>query len=219
MARRAMPCGLGITHSFATLWKRIRLRRKACGLHAVYRGDLRSMIEILTGTHRPGNNTLKVAREYQRLLKRMELAHGLLDLAELPADAFGPRAQRHPAIARWQEERLRPASAVLVLSPEYNGSMPGVLKALIDAMDPDLWKRKPVLLTGIATGRAGNLRGLDHLSNVFLHMGAWVHPDKLPISRLGSLWQGEGLEDSTFERMGQQVQAFAKDFLNSAEEG
>lgn len=213
MPRRAMPCGLGITHSFGTLWKRNRLRRMPSCRDDEEPNDLRSMIEILTGTHRPGNNTIKVAREYGRLLDRMEKPYGLLDLADLPADAFGPRSDRHPAIAQWQEARLKPASGILVVSPEYNGSMPGVLKALIDAVDPGIWKRKPVLLTGIATGRAGNLRGLDHLSNVFLHLGAWVHPDKLPISRLGSLWEGEGLEASTRERMGQQIEAFQGDFL------
>ncbi len=176
------------------------------------------MIEVLCGTHRPGNNTLKVVHVYAELLGELGLDHAILDLADLPADAFGPRAERHPAIQAWQEQRVGPASGVVVVSPEYNGSMPGVLKALLDAMDPAVWKRKPVLLSGIATGRAGNLRGMDHLSNVFLHMGAWVHPDKLPISRLGTLWEGQGerpgLEAATRSRMAQQVAAFQADFLD-----
>jgi len=38
------------------------------------------------------------------------------------------------------------------------------------------------MLVGVASGRAGNLRGMDHLTGVFNHVGSIVFPNKLPIS-------------------------------------
>jgi NAD(P)H-dependent FMN reductase len=207
----------GITHSIQQRVEKEAPPAKtfvqAAGREADCWNDLRGMIELVCGTHRPGNNTIKVVRVYAELLAERGVPHRILELAALPSDAFGPRSERHPDIQAWQEERLRPATAMVLVSPEYNGSIPGVLKALIDALDPGLWKGKPILLAGVATGRAGNLRGMDHLSDIMMHLGAWVHPDKLPISSLSGLWEGEGLEPKTRERMGQQIDAFRRDFL------
>ena len=45
---------------------------------------------------------------------------------------------------------------------------------------------------GIATGRAGNLRGMDHLSGILIHMKSIVYPRLLPISRVNELMDEEG---------------------------
>jgi NAD(P)H-dependent FMN reductase len=44
------------------------------------------------------------------------------------------------------------------------------------------WHRKKVLLTGVSTGRAGNLRGMEHLTGVWLYLKMHVHHNRLPIS-------------------------------------
>jgi chromate reductase len=49
-----------------------------------------------------------------------------------------------------------------------------------------------VALLGVASGRAGNLRGMDHLTGILNYLGAIVMPDKLPISRIGELLDAEG---------------------------
>ena len=42
-------------------------------------------------------------------------------------------------------------------------------------------------MLGVAAGRAGNLRGMDHLTGVMNYLGSIVMPDKLPISSINSL--------------------------------
>ena len=72
--------------------------------------------------------------------------------------------------------------------PEYNGSYPGILKLMIDNTDvKKAWAHKKVLLTGVSSGRAGNLRGMEHLTGVLLHMKMLVHPNRLPISLVDTL--------------------------------
>ena len=72
--------------------------------------------------------------------------------------------------------------------PEYNGSYPGILKLMIDNTDiSKVWWHKKVLLTGVSTGRAGNLRGMDHLTGSLLYLKMLVHPNRLPISVVDKL--------------------------------
>jgi NAD(P)H-dependent FMN reductase len=81
--------------------------------------------------------------------------------------------------------------------PEYNGSYPGVLKAMIDITDvKKVWWWKKALLTGVSTGRAGNLRGMDHITGSLHHLNVFVHPNKLPISMIDKVMDGMGVINS-----------------------
>ncbi|MBK8705893.1 MAG: hypothetical protein IPN33_21635 [Saprospiraceae bacterium] len=63
-------------------------------------------------------------------------------------------------------------------------------------------------MVGIATGRAGNLRGIDQLTGVLNHVGTIVLPNKLPISRIYSIMnkQGEIVDIPTLKVMQKQVE-------------
>ena len=92
-----------------------------------------------------------------------------------------------------------PANHFLIVSPEYNGSIPGYLKLFIDAISVHRLKEcfagKRAALVGVASGRAGNLRGNDHLSSILHHIGCNVVPGALPISKIGSVMNDEGQLD------------------------
>ena len=93
---------------------------------------------------------------------------------------------------KMEEAFLKPASKFIIIMPEYNGSYPGILKLMIDNTDvAKVWWHKKVLLTGVSTGRAGNLRGMDHLTGVLLHLKMIVHPNRLPISVVDKLLDRE----------------------------
>lgn len=102
----------------------------------------------------------------------------------------------HPVIAEIQAEYILGATKLVFIAPEYNGSFPGTLKTFIDAISvhryPENFSAKPVALIGISSGRAGNLRGLDHLADVLLHMGAHLMSKKLPISLANKLLDETG---------------------------
>ncbi|NUA32107.1 NAD(P)H-dependent oxidoreductase [Cupriavidus basilensis] len=67
------------------------------------------------------------------------------------------------------KDQLRCADAVLLASPEYNFSIPGVLKNTLDwiSRPPDpVLSRKPVAIIGASTGRLGTARAQYHLRQV-----------------------------------------------------
>lgn len=143
------------------------------------------MITIISGTNRD-NNTKKVALEYQRLLKEKNIESVLLALDEKDVSI------RNDSFMKMEEAFLKPASKFIIIMPEYNGSYPGILKLMIDNTDvAKVWWHKKVLLTGVSTGRAGNLRGMDHLTGVLLHLKMIVHPNRLPISVVDKLLDRE----------------------------
>ncbi|MFT3980403.1 MAG: NAD(P)H-dependent oxidoreductase [Ferruginibacter sp.] len=140
------------------------------------------MITIISGTNRNDNNTKKVALEYQRLLAEKNVESSVLALDEVNV------LVRDQDFIRMEEDILKPTEKYIIIMPEYNGSYPGILKLMIDNTNvQQTWWHKKVLLTGVSTGRAGNLRGMEHLTGSLLHMKMLVHPNRLPISVVNTL--------------------------------
>ena len=87
-------------------------------------------------------------------------------------------------IAQVFQQYIAGAEKILIVMPEYNGSFPGILKLFIDAMPHALLSGKKTALCGVATGRGGNLRGMDHLTGILHYLNADVMPFKLPLSAI-----------------------------------
>ncbi len=150
--------------------------------YILFNSNAHLMITIISGTNRPQSNTKLVAKEYQRLLAEKGVEAGLLALDELDI------CRRNELFTVMEEKYLIPAKNFIIVMPEYNGSFPGILKLMIDlSMVEKAWWHKKVLLTGVSTGRAGNLRGMEHLTGTLLHMKMLVHPNRLPISTVHTL--------------------------------
>jgi chromate reductase, NAD(P)H dehydrogenase (quinone) len=163
------------------------------------------MYTIISGTNRKGSNTIRVALQYQELLLEKGIEARLLSLEGLPV------LERNPTFEAVEHEFLVPAQKFIFISPEYNGSIPGVLKCVFDVSDIKLaWAGKKALLTGVSTGRAGNLRGMEHLTGILHYMRVVVHPNKLPISIVDRLFNGtdEIADRATRLAIDQQVEEF-----------
>jgi chromate reductase, NAD(P)H dehydrogenase (quinone) len=163
------------------------------------------MVTIISGTNRKYSNTFKIAREYQLMLQEKGIEAGLLSLEELDL------LQYNTAFETIENEVLIPSSHFIIISPEYNGSFPGVLKLLFDtSRSHEIWFNKKALLTGVSTGRAGNLRGMDHLSDVLNHIKVTVHPNKLPISAINKVMDTDGriIDNNTLKAIHQQLDEF-----------
>jgi NAD(P)H-dependent FMN reductase len=77
---------------------------------------------------------------------------------------------------------------------------------LIDVMDPRIaFAGKKAALIGISTGRAGNLRGMDHLASVMNHMNVHVLPSLLPVSGVQHEMEHDSFKDSTLKVVNQQI--------------
>ena len=163
------------------------------------------MITIISGTNRHGSNTEKVAREYQYMMKEKGYETGFLSLEGINVMRYDT------AFVKLEEEILIPTTHFIFVSPEYNGSFPGVLKMLFDtSRSHEIWFHKKALLTGVATGRAGNLRGMDHLADILNYLKITVHPNRLPISGVDKLLSPEGklTDANTLKYISGQVDEF-----------
>ncbi len=140
------------------------------------------MITIVSGTNRPESLTRIVVVFYEKMLK---------DLGEAPRILFleGVDLNKRTAkLKQIEEDLLIPTDKFIFILPEYNGSFPGAVKAFIDLCRvSECFYGKKALLTGIATGRAGNLRGMEHFTGILNHMKMIVHPNRLPISVIRKL--------------------------------
>ena len=163
------------------------------------------MYTIISGTNRIGSNTLKVAKQYQLILQEKGIEAGLLSLENINV------LTRNARFEALENDILIPTNKFVFITPEYNGSFPGVLKMLFDtSKSHTIWWHKKALITGVSSGRAGNLRGNDHLAAVLNYLKITVHPNQLPISVIDKLLDEEGIitDGNTLKAIHQQLDDF-----------
>ena len=171
-------------------------------------------ILIISCTNRPHSNTLKVSRIYEKLLSELNVNTRVLDLCILPhniafSETFGKRT---PEFAQLIDEYITPFGRFVFVVPEYNGSFPGILKTFLDSTHPREWNDKDACLVGVADGRAGNLRGLEHLTGILNYLKVHVYHNKLPISGITHIIKenGEFINPAQLEACRAQVEGFLK---------
>jgi NAD(P)H-dependent FMN reductase len=162
------------------------------------------MITIVSGTNRPGNRTRRLVQYYQDALSERAVEGKLLLLEGVDLN------RRTPELEQIEQRLLIPADKFIFILPEYNGSFPGAVKTFIDLCHPECFSGKKALLTGLADGRAGNLRGMEHFTGILNHMNVVVHPFKLPISVFKRLLneQGELIDEATRKAINKQLTEF-----------
>ncbi len=145
------------------------------------------MVTIISGSNRPENLSQHFGMHYKKCLDERLVSSQLLSLEHLPKDFIFRNSvfdRSNPELEDIVQKFVEPAEKFIVISPEYNGGFTGVLKAFIDSVKPRYFKTKPVALVGIASGRFGNVRGLDQLTNVFHYLNMPVHPTKVNVMKV-----------------------------------
>jgi len=134
-------------------------------------------------------------------------------LSELPAEVFDPAsyASKPPAMEVIQQ-RVLAASGLHVITPEYNGSFPGVLKYFIDMLKfPESFVHKPVAFTGEAAGMWGALRSVEQLSQIFAYRNAHIFPERVFIPAIRDKFDAAGnfIDKDIDQRLAAQAVGFA----------
>lgn len=178
-----------------------------------------NMITVISSTNRKDSEALTFSNIYAEILRSLTGEEiKVLALEAIPHDWFFPemydKGKQAASIAQLQDAYLLPAEKFVYIIPEYNGSFPGSLKLFLDACSVREYKKtfkgKKAALVGIATGRAGNLRGMEHFTGVLNHVGTIVHPNRLPISSIEQLLNpaGQLIDQRTKEVITKQMQEF-----------
>jgi NAD(P)H-dependent FMN reductase len=117
-----------------------------------------------------------------------------------------------PAGAQELKRRLAECDAFIIASPEYNGSMPGLLKNTIDwtsRFRPQPFDSRHGLLLSASPSMAGGNRGLWSLRVPFEHLGSRIFPDMFSLSMAHKAFAEERLADDALQqRFEKTVHAF-----------
>jgi len=117
-----------------------------------------------------------------------------------------------PAGAKELNRRLRANDAFVIASPEYNGSMPGMLKNAIDWVSrirPQPFHARHGLLLSASPSMAGGNRGLWFLRVPLEHLGARIFPDMFSLAAAHKAFAGDDIADAVLlARFEENVRAF-----------
>ena len=103
-------------------------------------------------------------------------------------DGFPPGADRF-------RECIQTNDAFVISSPEYNSSMPGLLKNTVDwvsRFSPQPFNEKHGLLLSASPSMVGGNRGLWTLRVPFEHLGARIYPDMFSLAQAHQAFDGDG---------------------------
>ena len=135
---------------------------------------------------------------------------GDFDVPSFDGDVESARGM--PEGAQEFRRRLLACDAFIVSSPEYNGSMPGMFKNLIDwtsRFRPQPFDGKHGLLLSASPSMVGGNRGLWALRMPFEHLGARIYPDMFSLAQAHkALVDGDIADAALRARFEKNLQAF-----------
>ena len=176
------------------------------------------MITLIIGTNRPGSNSRKVAAHLEEAYAELKVPLRVLDLATLPPEIFSPNsyAEKPASFVPFADAILQSAGLHIV-TPEYNGGVPGVLKYFIDMLKfPESFDRRPVCFVGVAAGIWGALRPVEQLQGIFGYRNAHIYPERVFLPQVNGLLDDQGrLKDAELiGRLQKQASGFV-DFVEA----
>lgn len=129
-------------------------------------------IAVIVGSLRRDSFNTKLARALEKLAPA-DFTFSNLEIGDLPLYNQDDDANQAPQVKRLKSE-IAAADGVLFVTPEYNRSVPGVLKnALDNASRPygeSAWAGKPAGVIGISIGAIGTALAQQHLRNILAYL-------------------------------------------------
>jgi NAD(P)H-dependent FMN reductase len=159
-------------------------------------GDHKLSIPVLLGSARVGRQSARVG---ELVLTELEQRTGaqseMLDLAgydfPIMSERLSQMKQPPPGLAEFAAKLAR-ANGLVIVTPEYKGSYPGVLKNALDFLPPGIFHRKPIGIVTVSSGDFGGLSCLAQLRLVCLSMGGLPVPNSLTVARVQELFEEGG---------------------------
>jgi chromate reductase len=158
-------------------------------------------IAVIVGSIRRDSFNRKLAQALQQLAPKA-FEFQLCRIDDLPLYSQDDDNNQAPEVKRLKNE-IASSQAVIFVTPEYNRSIPGVLKNAIDhASRPygqSAWAGKPAGVIGISTGSIGTALAQQHLRNIlaYLDMHTLGQPEAFLQAKPGLLADGPELSDGS----------------------
>lgn len=156
-------------------------------------------VQIIVGSTRPGRATLSLAKwvateaatidgNVVEIVDLMDFPMSFLDEAVSPR--YNPNRQPAPEVKAWLD-KIDEGEAYVFVTPEYNHSIPGVLKNAIDYMTYEM-KQKPAAI--VSHGGVGGARAATHLKEILSEAAATIIPSGVQF--VGYIAQGGIIDEN-----------------------
>jgi NAD(P)H-dependent FMN reductase len=155
-----------------------------------------------------------------KLCKQQNHSVDLADFAEFDMPLYNGDIEQSTGLPQGALkfiERMEKATGLIIASPEYNFSIPGTLKNLIDWVsraNPMPWRGKRILLLSASPSMVGGNRGLWSTRIPLEQCGAFVYPDMFSLAAAYSAFQENG--DLTDNNLQERLSSLIADFSRMA---
>jgi NAD(P)H-dependent FMN reductase len=165
------------------------------------------LLPVLLGTNRKKRNSFHVAKWLVgEMEKREEIETKLFDASEFafPQDDYGQEIKDQ--FPEWRDTIIK-ADGLVIVTPEYNHSYPGVLKAVLDLLLKE-YIHKAVAFVGVSAGPWGGTRVIEAMVPMVRELGLAVSFSDLNFPKVHNTFDADGkLLNPLYEKL-------VKDFLD-----
>src|SRR5271166_737246 len=171
-------------------------------------------IPVIVGSVRRNRESIKVARFAVDYLGRLGCVNTeLLDLKELALPMMEERLRFRDdppdSVVRFSS-KIEEADSIVIVTPEYNGGYPGVLKNALDYLKNE-YRRKPFGIITVSTADTGGILCLVALRQMVIHLGGVPIPAALLVSRVQEAVDSEGRPSNP--KFAERARAFFNELL------
>ena len=167
-------------------------------------------VTIIAGSNRKDAASTKALRHIANLLELKGMQVTFIDLFETPLPFYLPdEEQSHdPGVARFRRT-VEAADGIVLGTPEYHGSISGVLKNAIDHLSGGLVKGKPVLTLSASGGPVG-VSSLTQLQVIIRNLHGINSPEWISVGGNVQLFAADNtpLQEGLRQRMDRAVSMF-----------
>lgn len=175
------------------------------------------MVKIvgISGSLRQGSHSQQALNIAAQRVETLGAEVTVLDLRslQLPFCDGGDDFSAYPDVALLQDT-VKQADGLLLASPEYHGSLSGVLKNALDLMSFEHLAGKVTGLISVLGGQS-NSNALNDMRVIMRWVHAWVIPEQIAI---GQAWQAFDAEGKLLdEKLSQRFDEFAQSLVENTE--
>lgn len=172
-------------------------------------------IAIISGTNRKNSKSFIIATIYKQHLEAHGAACEIINLADLPQNfifsALYEHGGKNEDFNVFRNKIIEYQKFVFVVA-EYNGSIPGVLKAFIDGLKyPDSFRKKKSALVGLSSGAMGGALALSHISDILSYLGSNVLGNRVKLMHIEQHLKNELIENKTYNDL---IEAQVREFID-----
>ncbi len=157
----------------------------------------------IAGSSRENSYNKQLLGEAATIARQMGATVTIIDLKDYPMpfyDADLEKNQGMPENAKRLRSLMINSDAIIIASPEYNGSLPAVLKNALDwasrsedgESSREAFKGKKFAIMSASPGQGGGARGLVHLQQIIENIGGEVVQKQVTVKQAYKVMSGNG---------------------------